>query len=289
LGPSLWKKRPRAADFGSDRALFDETNAKSARREPRRGPRVAIPSFKPNTGSRRPEAEGSNQAIDTSPEMGHMTNMKNRQSTAMMALHLVDRGSVDAPDQRPDARTRILNEAERLFRHYGYTKTTIADIARELGMSPANVYRFFASKAALHEALADRMLAEREIAALKIARLPLSAAERLRIFVVESHKATVATMLDQEKVHEMVSVAIDQQWSVIDRHIDRTNGILAMIIKDGIANGEFADRDPEAAARCFSASVVSVWHPQVVAQCMAKTNRATPDELAEFALRALKP
>jgi len=31
--------------------------------------------------------------------------------------------------------------------------------------------------------------------ALKIARLPLPAAERLRIFVVEKHKATVATMM----------------------------------------------------------------------------------------------
>ncbi|MGO6907884.1 helix-turn-helix domain-containing protein, partial [Rhizobium ruizarguesonis] len=39
--------------------------------------------------------------------------------------------------------TRILDAAERLFRHYGYSKTTVADIARDLGMSPANIYRFF--------------------------------------------------------------------------------------------------------------------------------------------------
>jgi AcrR family transcriptional regulator len=49
-------------------------------------------------------------------------------------------------DDRPDTRTRILDVADRLFRHYGYAKTTVADLARELGMSPANVYRFFASK-----------------------------------------------------------------------------------------------------------------------------------------------
>jgi AcrR family transcriptional regulator len=196
--------------------------------------------------------------------------------------------SHEAAEPRPDPRTRILDEAERLFRHYGYTKTTVADIARDLGMSPANVYRFFASKAAIHEALADRMVAEREIATLKIARLPLPAADRLRIFVVEAHKATVATMLDQQKVHEMVSVALDEQWPVIERHLDRMNGILAIIIKDGMASGEFAANDPDLAARCFLASCVSVCHPQVVAQCLAKPNRATPEELAEFAIRALK-
>ena len=94
---------------------------------------------------------------------------------------------LDAPEtRRQDATTRILDAAERLFRHYGYTKTNVADIARDLGMSPANVYRFFATKAAIHEALADRMLAENEMAALKIARLPMPAAERLRLYVVES-------------------------------------------------------------------------------------------------------
>ena len=42
-----------------------------------------------------------------------------------------------------DTRERILVVAERLFRQIGYQKTTVADIAKELRMSPANVYRFF--------------------------------------------------------------------------------------------------------------------------------------------------
>ena len=42
-----------------------------------------------------------------------------------------------------DTRERILAVAERLFRQIGYQKTTVADIAKELRMSPANVYRFF--------------------------------------------------------------------------------------------------------------------------------------------------
>src|SRR5258707_15142842 len=99
-----------------------------------------------------------------------------------------------ASDGKADARTRILDGAERLFRHYGYTKTTVADIARDLGMSPANIYRFFPSKAAIHQALAERMVAEKEIATLKIARLPVSASERLRLYVIEINKATVAIM-----------------------------------------------------------------------------------------------
>ena len=44
--------------------------------------------------------------------------------------------------------------AERLFREIGYQKTTVADIAKVLRMSPANVYRFFDSKKAIHEGVA---------------------------------------------------------------------------------------------------------------------------------------
>ena len=49
-----------------------------------------------------------------------------------------------------DTRDRILEVAERLFRVIGYQKTTVGDIAKELRMSPANVYRFFESKKAIH-------------------------------------------------------------------------------------------------------------------------------------------
>ena len=53
-----------------------------------------------------------------------------------------------------DTRERILVVAERLFREIGYQKTTVADIAKELRMSPANVYRFFDSKKSIHEGVA---------------------------------------------------------------------------------------------------------------------------------------
>ena len=59
-----------------------------------------------------------------------------------------------------ETRKRILAEAERLFRLYGYTKTTVADIAEACRMSSANVYRFFASKSDINNAICERVIAE---------------------------------------------------------------------------------------------------------------------------------
>ena len=47
-----------------------------------------------------------------------------------------------------DTRERILVVAERLFRQIGYQKTTVADIAKELRMSPASRQVFIRAKKA---------------------------------------------------------------------------------------------------------------------------------------------
>src|SRR3977135_4589599 len=80
----------------------------------------------------------------------------------------------------PDTRERILVVADLLFREIGYQKTTVADIAKMLRMSPANVYRFFDSKKAINEGVARRLMGEVEDAAQTIATGPQPAARRLR-------------------------------------------------------------------------------------------------------------
>jgi AcrR family transcriptional regulator len=184
--------------------------------------------------------------------------------------------------------TRILDSAERLFRHYGYGKTTVADIARDLGMSTANIYRFFGSKTEIHQAVCGRMLEMSYNMALSISRLPISASDRLRQYVNAQFKMTVEVMLDEEKVHEMVIVAIERDWHVIEKHVDRIHDIIADVIRDGIAAGEFAEQDASVASKCFGAATVTLCHPQMVAQCLSKENRAMPDDLIEYAIRALK-
>lgn len=197
--------------------------------------------------------------------------------------------TIEIDNARQDTVMRILDAAETLFRHYGYSKTNVADIARELGMSTANIYRFFTSKVEIHQALCSRMLGASYDLALRSAALPLSASERLRRYALDQHRQTMETMMDEEKVHEMVIVAIERDWHVIERHIDRLNDLVASMIAEGIAAGEFLDQDPHIAAKCFGAATVTLCHPQMAAQCVAKENRAQPEDLVDFAVRALKP
>src|SRR6476661_11058244 len=103
-----------------------------------------------------------------------------------------------------DTRERILEVAERLFRQIGYQKTTVADIAKELRMSPANVYRFFDSKKAIHEGVARGLMSGVEEAAQKIAAAPGPAATRLRELMTTVHRMNSERYVGDAKLHDMV-------------------------------------------------------------------------------------
>ena len=68
-----------------------------------------------------------------------------------------------------DTHRQIVEVAERLFRQIGFQKTRVAEIARELHMSPANVYRYFATKSEINEAVCLDILGRIEAEVEKIA------------------------------------------------------------------------------------------------------------------------
>ena len=115
--------------------------------------------------------------------------------------------SAAALDDRPalDTRARVVATAERLFREIGYQKTTVADIARALKMSPANVYRFFDSKKAINEAVAERLIGEVEAALHAIVARPAPAAERFRDLVHAMHRMNTERYTGHQRMHEMVA------------------------------------------------------------------------------------
>jgi AcrR family transcriptional regulator len=71
--------------------------------------------------------------------------------------HFVRRSEVCVTEvSEAERRRQILAAAEQLLRHYGPSKTTIADIAREAKVGVGSVYLVFPSKEAIIEELSNR-------------------------------------------------------------------------------------------------------------------------------------
>src|SRR5271154_2026173 len=103
---------------------------------------------------------------------------------------------------REETRDEILAVAWDLFRELG-SRTTIADIAERLGMSSANVYRFFPSKQALAEAICANQLSALTEAARAASMAPGSASARMSAMLTTLHQQMRDQMLTQSRVHEI--------------------------------------------------------------------------------------
>jgi AcrR family transcriptional regulator len=187
-----------------------------------------------------------------------------------------------------DTRERILVVAERLFRQLGYQKTTVADIAKELRMSPANVYRFFDSKKAIHEGVARTLMGGVETAAEVIAAKRGSAALRLRELMTTIHRMNCERYVGDSKLHEMVEIAMEESWEVCVAHMEQITHTIAAVIADGTASGEFEAPDVPLAAMCTTTAMMRFFHPQMIAQCANKPG-PTLDEMIDFVIAGLSP
>jgi len=187
-----------------------------------------------------------------------------------------------------ETRERILVTAERLFREIGYQKTTVGDIAKVLRMSPANVYRFFESKKAIHEGVARHLMGEVEAAALAIARKSSPAVARLREMLSTVHHMNADRYVADAKLHEMVAVAMEESWEVCQAHMLNIAGIVGTVIGDGVASGEFHADDVEIAAKCVCNAMMRFFHPKMIAECAGKPGISL-DQMIDFVVSALSP
>jgi AcrR family transcriptional regulator len=190
-----------------------------------------------------------------------------------------------------DTRLRIMAVAEELFRRLGFAKTTVADIAAELKMSPANVYRFFPSKNAIVEAICRVCLNEVEDKAWTVARSKAPAAQRLERLVLEILAYHKENLITEQRVNDLVLAAIEHSWETIHAHKEAMLAVTELILRDGIAAGEFDPVDPRQTAGLIQRSVVCFTHPLMLGQCIEEGEDVEAEARAtvRFLLRAITP
>lgn len=160
---------------------------------------------------------------------------------------------------------RILDTAEEVLRRFGPAKATVVDVARALGVSHGSVYRHFASKAALRDAVTERWLG-RVSAPLEVhVTGDGPALERLRGWVDALAAAKRGKVLEDPELFATYQVLAVDAREVIDDHVDHLAGQVRRILEDGVARGELAVEDPELTARALLAATARFHHPSFAA------------------------
>jgi AcrR family transcriptional regulator len=159
-----------------------------------------------------------------------------------------------------ERRAQILKAADEHFRHYGYSKTSVAALGRAIGVSAAYIYRFFDSKQAIGEAVVAQVLSEMDAGLHEIAVGPELATARLRRLLLTMMQCSCDRFLKDQKVHEIVVVAMENNWCATVDHQRAVENAIRRVIIDGRESGEFERKSPldeicsaiVAASLCFS-------------------------------------
>src|SRR5438132_13012704 len=155
-------------------------------------------------------------------------------------------------------------------------------------MSTANIYRFFAAKSEINEAVCLDLLGRIEAEAEKIAAARGTAAQRMRNLIGSVEKTHSQLYMSDRKLHELIEAAMTENWTTMRKHNQRMTGILEQIIASGMAAGEFHPGDAALAACLVNTACIRFCHPRLIGK-----NEQEPepilDQMVDFCLAALVP
>lgn len=163
-----------------------------------------------------------------------------------------------------DLKERILTATEKLLRRYGASKLSVVDVAREIGMSHGNVYRFFDSKSALLGAIAERWLCNVMTPLTVIAESDKPADEKLVEWINKLRAIKRQRFQDEPEVFAFYGEIAEQARGEVTRHVEHMLDQLQGIIEEGKAQGIFHISDTRQAAKGTLNATSRLHHPAFV-------------------------
>lgn len=162
-------------------------------------------------------------------------------------------------------RGKIIEAAKCRFSHFGYGKTTMAEVAGDCEMSPGNLYRFFPGKLDIAEAIATEDY-ERHLTHLrKLALAPnRTARERLHDLLFEELRRTYHKLEKDPRALEMAQVIAHQRPQFANWMLANERKILVELMEEAERRAEFLPPlDKERTAEMIQSATMKFRYPQL--------------------------
>lgn len=153
---------------------------------------------------------------------------------------------------REDISDLILDAADRLLARYGYTKMTIDDLAREVGIGKGTVYLHFKSKEDVALSRIDRVIERLKTELKRLAKSDGEPVTRLRSMLMLRVIYRFDSVQHYTESLNQVMAAI--RPSLLERrkeYFDAEARIIAEVLKEGRRAGDFFFKDAMATARAL--------------------------------------
>jgi AcrR family transcriptional regulator len=189
-----------------------------------------------------------------------------------------------------ERREQIVAAACEHFAAHGYGKTSVAELAKSIGVSSAYVYRFFDSKQSIGEAVCSLKLARIAQRLFDLEGERRTPTEKLRRFYGVLMESGYELFIEQRHMHELVAGAVSQDWVAVANHRKAIRAVLQRIVIDGRERGEFeCDTPLDEVVLALGQAAVPFAHPALLAQRELKELRKSAAAVAGLVVRSLAP
>ncbi|OGG95169.1 MAG: hypothetical protein A2508_08995 [Candidatus Lambdaproteobacteria bacterium RIFOXYD12_FULL_49_8] len=145
------------------------------------------------------------------------------------------------PPKNQKVAQAILDAAQARFLTQGFQKTSIADLAADCQMSPANLYRYFDGKKEIGAQVVARFVKHSRALADQFRNLPdLTAAKRIEGFCLEILRFNHHVFLSQTHLFELIRLISNIRPQMAKEHVGIKVEFLEHCLTLGLKNGEFA-------------------------------------------------
>jgi len=166
--------------------------------------------------------------------------------------------------EKDSVRDQIVEAAKKRFSHFGYAKTTMAEVASDCAMSPGNLYRFFPGKLDIAEAIATEDYTKHLTQLRKLAVTPgKDARERLHDLLFEELRRTYHKLEKDPRVVEMARVISQERPTFANWMLENERKILIELLEEAERRGEFSVDNKEFVAEMVQAATMKFRYPQL--------------------------
>ena len=169
--------------------------------------------------------------------------------------------SISRNSRRDQTRLRILHKADELFHRFGFYKTTVADIARELEMSPANIYKFFSSKEALVQAVAEWNLSLFKATIGEALQKGTTLSAKLKVLATTIYQFHKNKFRSDHEMYRLMVAAHDEQWLCVVEFKAFLRRTLSEILEEGLDAEEFSHLEVSIEAEVLLDSLTWIINP----------------------------
>lgn len=167
---------------------------------------------------------------------------------------------------KDEMRQAILEAAQSLFTRYGPVKTSVADIARTLGMSPANIYNFYPSRDAILEAVGTQnLIALRREITEEIARTTGDWA-RIAILFISTARHLRDKLENEKDILQLQALATKNRWGFVEEFHAFLRQTAEIVLREAIDARRLNHEDPQAAVVVLFDCMITALDPVLLLQ-----------------------